>query len=75
MDGTSTRSVRQVTEIQVRGGVYSICQFYEGRMLATVNSKTQVCQLMHDGTGVVKLSMVGVGHHGHILSLFVSSRA
>jgi DNA damage-binding protein 1 len=75
MDGTSSRSVRSVTELQVRGGVYSMCQFYEGTMLATVNSKTQICHLTNDGTGVFKLSMIGVGHHGHILSLFVSSRA
>jgi DNA damage-binding protein 1 len=73
--GSSTRSVMQVTELQVRGGVYSMCQFFEGRILVTVNSKTQLCQMVHDGTGVVKMSMVGVGHHGHILSLFVSSRA
>jgi DNA damage-binding protein 1 len=31
--------------------------------------------MMNDGTGVIKLSFVRVGHHGHILSLFVSSRA
>jgi DNA damage-binding protein 1 len=77
-DGTassSSRAVRTVTELQVRGGVYSMCQFYEGKLLVTVNSKTQVCQMVNDGTGVVKLSMVGVGHHGHILSLFVKSRA
>lgn len=69
------RSVKSVAELQVRGGVYSICQFYEGRLLITVNSKTQMCQLIDEGTGVLRLSIVGVGHHGHILSLFVASRA
>ena len=74
--GDSTnRTVKLVTELQVRGGVYSICQFYEGKILATVNSKTQLYKLVSDNTGVIKLSSVGVGHHGHILSLFVSSRA
>jgi DNA damage-binding protein 1 len=34
-----------------------------------------MCQLVDDCTGALKLSTVGVGHHGHILSLFVSSRA
>lgn len=73
--GTTNRSVKLVTELQVRGGVYSISQFFNGKILATVNSKTQLCKMMNDGTGVIKLSFVGVGHHGHILSLFVSSRA
>jgi DNA damage-binding protein 1 len=69
------RSIKSVTELQVRGGVYSMCQFFDGKILITVNSKTQMCQLVDDGTGVCKLTTVGVGHHGHILSLFVSSRA
>lgn len=74
--GDSTnRSVKLVTELAVRGGVYSICQFYEGKMLAAVNSKTRLFKMVSDGTGVIKLTSVGVGHHGHILSLFVSSRA
>jgi DNA damage-binding protein 1 len=75
VDDSANRSVKLVTELQVRGGVYSICQFFEGKMLATVNSKTQLYKMTSDGTGVIKLSSVGVGHHGHILSLFVSSRA
>jgi DNA damage-binding protein 1 len=70
-----SRSIQTITELQVRGGVYSMCQFYKGMLLVTLNSKTQICQLQNDGTGVTKLAMVGVGHHGHILSLFVSSRA
>jgi len=74
--GDSTdRSVKLVTEMQVRGGVYSMCQFFEGKMLATVNSKTLLYKMVSDGTGVIKLMSVGVGHHGQILSLFVSSRA
>ena len=73
--GTTQRSIRNVTELQVRGGIYSMCQFYEGRLLATVNSKTTMYQLVDEGTGVVKLAMHGIGHHGHILSLFLASRA
>lgn len=70
-----SRKVRLVTELQVRGGVYALCQFYDHMVLATVNSKTHVCKLSDDGTGVVRLSFVGIGHHGHILSLFVKSKA
>ena len=70
-----SRDIRAVTELQVRGGVYAMCQFYDNTVLATVNSKTQVCQLSDDGTGVVKLNFCGIGHHGHILSLFVKSNA
>lgn len=71
----NTRKVRHVTELQVRGGVYAMCQFYNHKVLATINSKTQVCELIDDGTGAVRLSFVGIGHHGHILSLFVKSKA
>jgi len=74
-DGSTNRSVKLITELQVRGGVLSICQFYEGKILATVNSKTHLYKMVSDGTGVIRLTSVGVGHHGHILSLFVSSRA
>ncbi len=72
---SNQRMIKCVAELQVRGGVYSMCQFFDGKILVTVNSKTQICQLMDDSTGVCKLTTVGVGHHGHILSLFVSSRA
>jgi DNA damage-binding protein 1 len=72
-DGISTRTVKNMAEMHVRGGVYSICQFYNGVVLLTVNSKTHVCQLTHDGG--YRLSFLGVGHHGHILSLLVQSRA
>mmetsp|Transcript_10401 Transcript_10401/g.26164 ORF Transcript_10401/g.26164 Transcript_10401/m.26164 type:complete len:1472 (+) Transcript_10401:265-4680(+) len=74
-DGSTNRSVKLITELQVRGGVLSICQFYQGKLLATVNSKTHLYKMVSDGTGVIKLTSVGLGHHGHILSLFVSSRA
>merc|ERR1711935_881508 len=76
IDGTeASRAVQTVAELEVRGGVYSMCQFYEGMLLATVNSKTQIFQLQDDGTGGVDLAKIGIEHHGHILSLFVSSRA
>jgi len=72
--GSNTRAVRQVTELSAPGGIYSICQFYEGKVLCAVNSKTQILQLTQDA-GVMKLQYLGIGHHGHILSLFVKSRA
>lgn len=72
----NNRAIRQVTELQVRGGVYSMCQFFDGKVLAAVNSKTQICQLTDEGNaGGMKLSFVGVGHHGHILTMFVKSQA
>jgi DNA damage-binding protein 1 len=73
---SNTRAVRIVTELQVRGAVYSMSQFYDGKVLAAVNSKTQILQLTDDvNAGGMKLNFVGVGHHGHILSLFVKSQA
>lgn len=68
------RAVRQITEFQVEGGIYSICQFYDGKILLTVGTRTHVCHLVHDA-GLLKLQFVGSGHFGHILSLFVKSRA
>jgi DNA damage-binding protein 1 len=69
----SGRAIRQITEFSTEGGVYSMCQFYEGRILATVNSRTHVCQLVED-VGLLRLQYLGLGHFGHILSLFVKSR-
>lgn len=68
------RAVRQITEFSAEGGVYSMCQFYEGKILVTVNSRTHICQLVED-TGLLRLQYQGLGHFGHILSLFVKSRA
>ena len=70
----NSRVVRQVTEMSVQGGVYSICQFFDGKFLCSIRSKTMVCELVDD-SGLTKLEFVGTGHHGHILSLFVKSRA
>jgi DNA damage-binding protein 1 len=70
----SSRIVRQVMELSTEGGVYSICQFYEGKVLCSVNSKTHLCQLVDDA-GLRKLQYVGTGHHGHILSLCLRSEA
>lgn len=71
------RYIRQVAEFFAEGGVYSITQFYDGMVLATVNSRAHVCRLAHEETpaGLLKLQYVGNGHFGHILSLFVKSRA
>ena len=71
---SGTRTVRQVTELSTNGGVFSVCQFYDGAMLCAVNSKTMVCRL-HDDAGLTNLQFVGVGHHGHILSMFLKSGA
>lgn len=68
------RTVRQVTEMSTNGGVFSICQFFDGTILCAINSKTMLCRL-HDDAGLIKLEFVGVGHHGHIISMFVKSRA
>jgi DNA damage-binding protein 1 len=74
-ESQSTRKPRHISELVVRGGVYSMCQFYGGKVLATVNSKMQVCQLKEDVGGSLRLSYLGIGHHGHLLSLFVKSKA
>ena len=70
----NSRAVRQITELSTEGGVYSMCQFYEGKILVTVNSRTHICQLVED-TGLLRLQYLGLGHFGHILSLFVKCRA
>lgn len=70
----SSRCVRLVTELSTQGAVYSITQFYEGKVLCSVNSKTFVAQLLDDA-GLRKLQFMGSGHHGHILSLVVRSLA
>jgi len=69
-------NISQVAQIQVNGGVYSVCPFYNGSFLATVNSKTRICKLVDEGADdVIDIKLVGIGHHGHILSLFVKSLA
>ena len=68
------RPIRQVAELSTEGGVYCMCQFYDGKILVTVNSKTHVCQLVEE-VGLLQLQYLGLGHFGHILSLFVKSRA
>ena len=74
-----SRAVK-VAELQLNGAAYSVCPFYDGTILATVNSKTRIYKLVDDGvSGTVGnrdmiLEAVGQGHHGHILSLAVQSR-
>ena len=70
----SERMIRQVTELVVHGAVYSMCQFYEGMILLTVNSKVLVCRLAEE-SGILKLEFVGDGFHGHLISLSVKSLA
>ena len=71
-----SRKAIQVAERQVTGGVFSICAFYGGTILSTINSKTRLFKLVNDDPGirdVFHLEPVGKGHHGHIMSLFVKS--
>ncbi len=71
-----TRRVKQVAETQVRGGVFSICPFYNGSILASINSKTRLCKLIGSPTSdALDIKIVGAGHHGHIMSLVVKSLA
>ena len=67
-----SRKVQRVAEVQVKGGVFSICSFYDGSILATINSKTRMCKLVGDA-GLIDLKIIDAGHHGHIISLFVRS--
>lgn len=68
MPSALNRTVRIASELIMKGGVYSICPFYDGSILVTENSKTRYCRVV-DGS----LKMVGSGHHGHTLSLCVQS--
>ena len=71
-----SRKAIHVAETQVTGGVFSISPFYGGTILSTINSKTRLFKLVNDDPGirdVFNLEVVGKGHHGHILSLFVKS--
>ena len=68
MPSALNRTVRIASELIMKGGVYSICPFYDGSLLVTENSKTRYCRVI-DGS----LKVVGAGHHGHTLSLCVQS--
>jgi DNA damage-binding protein 1 len=76
-DRIGGRIVRQISEFSTEGGVYSLTQFFDGLILASVNSRTHICQLVHeDGPGgMLNVQYVGNGHFGHILSLFTRSQA
>jgi len=71
-DNSLSRKVKQIAEVQVKGGVFSICPFYNGSILATINSKTRMCKLVGEAD-MIDLKIIGAGHHGHIMSLFVRS--
>jgi len=74
---TLSRKAVKVVELQTKGAVYSLCPFYDGTILATINSKTRLYQLVDGGSEMnetLDLKVVGHGHHGHILSLCVRSR-
>jgi DNA damage-binding protein 1 len=74
-DAGCSRFIRQVTHMPTRGAVYCICPFYNGTAIVTVNSKTHLCELFSDNEQNTELKFVGAGHHGHMMSLFVSSLA
>jgi len=76
------RRVRQVADLPLMGGIYSIAPFYGGNILVTCGSDTIICQLAasvlpgggNDGEfGELFLNRIGTGHHGHLISLFVKS--
>ena len=72
-----SRRVKEISEVQVKGGVFAICPFYDGSILATINSKTRLCRLIggSDKNDGLDLKVFGAGHHGHVLSLHVRSLA
>ncbi len=75
--GEVIRKAVLVNEIQVSGGVYSICSFFDGTMLATINTKTRLCKLVMSGPeigGHYDLKIDNAGHKGHILSLIVKAK-
>ena len=67
-----SRKVRQLTEHHTKGGVYSMCPFGEGSLIATVNSKTHLFHLNYSD-GIAELKADSATHHGHIISLFVKN--
>ena len=76
--GLASRKTVILSEVQVSGGVFSICSFYNGTMLATINTKTRLCKLFDTGMGNnrdFELKIDNAGHRGHILSLLVKSQA
>jgi len=71
---SSSRQVRQVAELATKGGVYSLCGFQKGMLLASVNSMVHLYKLVEiDHSGMVELRQDAASHHGHILSLCVKS--
>ena len=77
----TARRVRQVADLPLAGGIYSIAPFYGGNILVTCGSDTIICQLAASvlpreygvEAGTLKLKRIGTGHHGHLISLFVKS--
>ena len=69
------RQVRQVAELPLNGGIYSIAPFYGGNILVTCGSKSLLCQLSSSISkpGELLLNHMGTGHHGHLISLFIKS--
>ncbi|KAL7533171.1 hypothetical protein ACHAXR_005080, partial [Thalassiosira sp. AJA248-18] len=71
------RHVRQVVDLPLMGGIYSIAPFYDGNILVTCGSKTVLCQLAASVVtpGELLLNHIGTPHHGHLISLYVKSLA
>lgn len=76
MDASSIlhfRTVRQVTEHNTNGAVYSIVPFNEGAIIGSINSKTNMYKF-YDVEGIAELRPEpGVSHHGHMLSYSMKS--
>jgi len=70
---THLKTFQQVTEHTTRGGVYSLCGFQDGTLLACVNSKTNLYKFYENQSVAELQPESGASHHGHILSQFVKS--
>ena len=80
-DSQLLRQVRQVADLPLTGGIYSIAPFYGGNILVSCGSNTIICQLSKSSLskefggnpGDLVLKHIGAGHHGHIISLYIKS--
>jgi len=69
---SEAKSLKLVTEKEVKGAVYSLEPF-NGKVLAAVNSKVILLKLADTDDGGKEL-VSECGHHGHVLALYLKSR-
>ena len=69
---SEAKSLKLVTEKEVKGAVYSLEPF-NGKVLAAVNSKVILMKLADTDDGGKEL-VSECGHHGHVLALYLKSR-